>query len=682
MSTQVSPHASRGHTSRMKISADNGKAHEWPTPRLSAAQIQEKADEARAAALLAIHFAGSGHPGGSLSIIDAETALYFNVMRHNPKNPFWPERDRFFVSGQHKCPAQYAVMGLAGYYPVEDFIVGLRAMGTPFQGHPDWLKLPGIEMSGGSLGQGLSIAVGSAISAKLNGENYRVYCVMGDGEQQEGSIWEAAMSAAHYKLDNLCAIVDCNRLQIDGRVSEIMNIEPIGEKYKAFGWHVIEADGHDISALLKAFEEAEAVKGKPTVIVIRTFKGKGVSFMQDNGEWHGKAQTLDQTKQALKELGHEDMLTDALIKKATDLRKEISQKYGHLIPAEQRPYWWNSQKTMQVKMSPTRMGFGGALARIGSDERVVCLGADISGSICIYDFCKKSPERKNRFLSMGIAEQNMTTVAAGLAKEGHIPVIGSYGVFVTGRNWDQIRTTICYGNLNVKIAVGHGGISVGPDGATHQSLEDITLMAILPNMRVVVPCDAVEADKATEDVVLKQIGPCAVRFSREATPIVTKADTPFVLGKANIYSFVKEAEDFIDAFECVVSTDFKNKKEDVCIIACGPELAEALRAAYILNKKHGIKARVMNLHTIKPLDKDAILAAAKDIGYIVTAEEHQKGGVGNLIAGAIAEAGIKVKMGMIGVPDRFGESGQPWELLWKYGLSAEHVAQEALNLLK
>lgn len=643
--------------------------------------LQEKANEARAYILLALHFAGSGHPGGSLSIIDTAIALYLNVMKHDPSRPHWEERDRLFLSGQHKCPAQYAALGIAGYYPIKDFVIGLRALGTAFQGHPDWLKLPGIEMSGGSLGQGLGIAVGSAIAAKLNKKPYRVYCIMGDGEQQEGNIWEAAMSASHYKLDNLCGIVDVNKLQIDGRVEEVMNIEPIADKYKAFGWHVIEADGHNMKKLLQAFEAAKKIVGKPAVIIVKTFKGCGVSFMKDEAGWHGKAPNLEETKQGLKELGLEHLLTDELIREAKEFRNNIARKYGEKIPKSERPYWWNSAENMKVEMVPTRKGFGAALARTGGDERVVCLGADISGSICISDFYSKNPERRVRFLNMGIAEQNMTVVAAGLAKEGKIPVIGSYGVFVTGRNWDQLRTTVCYGNLNVKIAVGHGGVSVGPDGATHQSLEDISLLAVLPNMHIAVPCDSIETDKATETILFKVKGPAAVRFAREATPVITKPGTPFIFGKANIYRFRKETERFIDAFECKIADEYKPEGEKLCIIACGPEVPEALRAAYILKKERGIETRVINMHTLKPLDEEAIKKAAREIGIIITAEEHQKGGFGNLIAGVIAEAGIPVKMRMIGVRDTFGESGNPWELVWKFGLAAEHIVKTAEELI-
>lgn len=655
-------------------------SHERDILEVKALHLAEKANEARANILAAIYFAGSGHPGGSLSIIDAEIALYLYALKHNPKDPFWPERDRLFVSGQHKCPAQYAAMAVAGYYPMKDFVIGLRAMGTAFQGHPDWHKLPGIEMSGGSLGQGLGIAVGSALSARLNNESHRVYCIMGDGEHQEGSVWEGVMSAAHYKLGNLCAIVDVNGLQIDGKTCEVMSIEPVKEKYESFGWNVIECDGHNMLALMRAFDQAKMVSDKPTAIILRTCKGQGVSFMKDNGDWHGKAPNFEQVKAALAELGYAHLLSDELIKEAKEFREKIAREYGHLIPHEKRPHWWNAEKTMQVKMVATRMGFGSSLAAIGGDERIVCLGADISGSICIYDFCKNNPERKNRFLSMGIAEQNMTVVAAGLAKEGKIPIIGSYGVFVTGRNWDQLRTTVCYGDLNVKIAVGHGGISVGPDGATHQSLEDITLLTILPNMKVIVPADSIEARKATEYAVLSIQGPVALRFAREATPVISDESTPFVFGKANIYRFRKEEEAFIDAFECLVSTDYKSENESVAIIACGPEVAEALRAAYILKKDHGVEARVINMHTVKPLDKEAILAAARDCGRIVTVEEHQCGGVGNLIAGVITEGGVPVRMKMMGMNDTFGESALPWELMWKYELAAEHIVESVLHL--
>ena len=654
--------------------------------QLSVEELRATAHRMRQDIILCTTAAGSGHPGGSLSATDFLTALYFRVARHDPSAPKWPGRDRIFYSKAHITPAIYSVMALSGYFP-EDDLVGFRKLGSPLQGHPNWLELPGIEMSGGSLGQGFSIAAGSALSAKIYNEPYRVYAVMGDGEQQEGSIWEAAEAAAHYCLDNLCGIVDKNGLQIDGKVCDVMKIDPIGERYRSFGWHVIEIDGHDMAKILAAFEEARATKGKPTVIIMDTVKGKGVSFMENEPGWHGRAPKLDEGLKALKELGADMAWADRLLRKGAEMGERIAVEYGAKMPSNRRPYWWNTQNVMKAEMRATRMGFGDALEKAGEDPRVVAFGADISDSICISQFYKpRHPERKARWISVGIAEQNMTTMAAGLAKEGKIPVIGSYGVFATGRNWDQLRTTVCYGNLNVKVAVAHGGISVGPDGATHQSLEDITITAILPNMHVTVPADAVETAKMTEHILLRVNGPCCIRFAREATPIISMAETPFEFGKANVIRFRKEAEKFADAFETVLAGKYASENEDATIIACGPEVPEAMRAAYILKKEHDIEARVLNVHTIKPLDAEALVKAASETGALVIAEEHQRGGFGNIVAGALASSdrleGRHYLVRMMGVNDAFGESGQPWELIWKFGLAAEQMVEKVLELVR
>jgi len=376
-----------------------------------------------------------------------------------------------------------------------------------------------------------------------------------------------------------------------------------------------------------------------------------------------------------------------MLKLGTEMADRIAVEYGSKMPKEKRPYWWNAQAVMKADMKATRMGFGEALEKAGEDQRVVAFGADISDSICISQFYKpRHLERKNRWISVGIAEQNMTTMAAGLAKEGSIPVIGSYGVFTTGRNWDQLRTTVCYGNLNVKVAVAHGGISVGPDGATHQSLEDITITAILPNMHVTVPADSIETAKATEHILLKVNGPCCIRFAREATPIVSHPDTPFEFGKANVIRFRKEAEKFQDAFETILGDKYASENEDATIIACGPEVPEAMRAAYILKKEHDIEVRVLNVHTIKPIDNMSLAKAAAETGALVIAEEHQRGGFGNIVAGALANSdwleGRHYIVRMMGVNDTFGESGQPWELIWKYELAAEHIVAKVLELIK
>ena len=263
-------------------------------------ELKKIANKIRKLIIQMISRAGSGHPGGSLSSTEIITCLFFEVMRHNPKDPHWPDRDRFHLSKGHTCPALYAALALCGYFPKEELWT-LRKLGSILQGHPD-RRTPGVDVASGSLGQGLSVAVGMALAARLDKKDYRVYCLMGDGEIQEGNIWEAAMSAAHFKLDNLCGIVDYNRFQIDGRVEEVMNLEPLVNKWEAFGWHVISCDGHNIEELLEAFDEAKSIKQKPTVIIAHTVKGKGVSFMEHVVDFHGRAPNEEETKIALEEL--------------------------------------------------------------------------------------------------------------------------------------------------------------------------------------------------------------------------------------------------------------------------------------------------------------------------------------------------------------------------------------------
>ncbi|MFA5038183.1 MAG: transketolase [Candidatus Omnitrophota bacterium] len=263
-------------------------------------ELEAKAREIRTLIVQMLARAGSGHPGGSLSSTDILTCLYYSVMRHNPKDPSWPDRDRFQLSKGHCCPALYAVLAEQGYFPKEE-LGNLRRFGCMLQGHPD-RHTPGIEVCSGSLGQGLSVALGMSLAARIDKKDYRTYCLLGDGEIQEGNIWEAAMAAAHYKRDNLCAILDYNGFQIDGRVSEVMGIEPLAEKWRSFGWYVIEIDGHNMAAIHKAFDTAKKIKEKPTMILAKTIKGKGVSFMENVVDFHGRAPTGDEHDLAVKEL--------------------------------------------------------------------------------------------------------------------------------------------------------------------------------------------------------------------------------------------------------------------------------------------------------------------------------------------------------------------------------------------
>jgi len=648
-------------------------------------ELRDAARMMRGYDLVALCAAGSGHPGGTLSIMDVAAALYLRAAEHDPKNPEWPDRDRILWSAGHKAPALYVSLGMAGFCPIED-VVTLRKFGSAFQGHPHWLKLPGVEISSGSLGQGLSISVGMALAARIDGKQHKIFCLMGDGEQQEGEVWEAAMEAGHFHLDNIIAIVDCNRLQIDGWVKDVMQVEPLGAKYAAFGWEVLRIDGHNMSEIVDALEQARAVQGKPVVILADTIKGKGVSFMEEQPGWHGKAPNREELTKALDDLGLANLLpVEKLLAKAKSWQDDATRAIEAKMPRFSRDYWWNAGSAMQVKMEPTRRGFGKALAECGDDERVVCLGLDISGSITIADFYAGKPERAKRWISMGIAEQSGTAAAAGLAREGKLPVLGSYATFSAARNLDQIRVSVCYSNLNVFVGGAHAGVSVGADGATHQALEDLFAMLGLPNMTVVVPCDAIETRKATKHMLLEHVGPKYVRFAREATPIVTDEATPFVYGKANLIRLRAEGPEFAKAFETRMAGDCADEQEDLTIIACGPMVPEAMRAAWILKHEYGYETRILNLHTLKPIDAEAIVRAARETGVIITAEEHQIGALAGRVSLVLATNpklyGVPVITSVIGVKDRFGESGAPWELVKEFEMSAEHMAQTALELM-
>ncbi len=267
------------------------------------AQLEEISKKIRINILHMLTLSGSGHTGGSLSAADIATAIYFSKMKFDAANPKWEERDRFIMSKGHAAPLIYALMAEAGYFPIET-IDSLRKIESPLQGHPCCQKLPGIEVSTGSLGQGLSVANGMALGLRLDNNPARVFCIMGDGETQEGQVWEAAMTAAHYKIDTLCAVVDCNELQIDGAVEDVMGIQPIHDKWEAFGWHAINIDGHDMESIISALDEAENTKGKPTVIIANTTKGKGSVLFEDKVEFHGVTPTKEEFEQAVKEINN------------------------------------------------------------------------------------------------------------------------------------------------------------------------------------------------------------------------------------------------------------------------------------------------------------------------------------------------------------------------------------------
>lgn len=651
--------------------------------KLDAEEITALAQEMRAYALIEIHAAQSGHPGGSLSAMEIIGVLFFNKMRIDPKNPKWEGRDRIFFSKGHMTSSIYTAYAFAGYIDKKELMT-FRQYRSRLQGHPGCKELPILELSTGSLGQGLGAAVGAALALKLDNSDAAVYCIMGCGEQQEGSIWEAAMSANHYKVDNLVGIVDYNDIQIDGLTCDVMNVEPIGDKYRAFGWEVFDIDGHNVQEILDTLDKADTVKGKPKLIIARTVKGKGVSFMERNVKYHGApTKTRELLDQAISELGQTHLPVDELLNATKEYKQKIDEEIAASFPKYSRDYWWNNSDVMRVEKEATRNGFGKAVEEIGDDERIVTLCADLAESTKITMFYTKHPEREKRYFQMGVAEQNMQSVAAGLATQGKISIPTSFDVFASVRCLDQIRQSICYSDQNVKIGASHSGVTVGEDGATHQGLESITLMNVMPRMNLFVPGDSIETYRITKEAVLEIKGPCYIRYGREATPIITKIDTPMKLGLANIYRYRGEKKNFVDAYDVYISEKYKNENEDVTIIACGILVPEAMRAAYILKEEFGIETRVINMHTIKPIDEKAIIAAVEETNVIVTAEEHQKSGLGNIVAG-VAATKKRVKtpliMDMVGVDDRFGSSGPAWTLLKAFKLTAEFIADKAVKL--
>lgn len=604
--------------------------------------LEEKAAKIRRHIIEMTYEAGSGHPGGSLSATDIITTLYFHEMRYEPKNP---NRDRFILSKGHAAPAFYATLAEAGFIDKEE-LKTLRKTGSRLQGHPSSTFLPIVEISTGSLGQGLSVANGIALAGKLDKKDYRVYVLLGDGEMQEGQIWEAAMTAGHYKLDNLCAILDYNHLQIDGKVNEVMNIKPVEEKWQAFGWDTSVVDGHDFYKLIDGFDKARETKGKPTMIIAQTTKGKGVSFMENEVGWHGKAPNKEQRDKAISEINAR--LESVGMKERVELI--VKRPPEHIgIPKEKTLY--ELPKFEKGEWIKTRVAYGETLAALGGAfPEIVVLDADLASSTQSKRFAKVFPKR---FFNMGISEADMIGTAAGFATTGKKPFASTFAVFATGRVYDQIRNSIAYSNLPVVVAGSHGGLITGEDGASHIPLEDIALMRVLPNMAVINPSDAVEMAKTVE-ASLDYNGPIYIRMYRPELPVIHDNNYKFEIGKGEI---LKEGE-------------------DIAVIATGDMVFRALEAA----EKSGYNPYIVNMPTIKPIDRNLINELSKNVSAILTVEDHSIiGGLGDAVRDYIPHRILFEKMG---VWDTFAESGKPEELIEKYGLTSNDIAERLKNLYK
>lgn len=674
-------------------------------PTLSLTDLTEQAALIRADVLKMIAMAGSGHPGGSLSAADILTVLYFGgVLRYDPRRPDWPQRDRFILSKGHVAPVLYASLARAGYFSLGE-LATLRQLGSRLQGHPDMRKLPGLEASTGSLGQGLSIACGLAYGLRQTGTADEavntgttppwVITLLGDGECQEGQVWEAALFAAQQQLSGLVAVIDNNGLQIDGPLQNICDVGDLAAKFREFGWYTLNVNGHDLSALQAAFGQAQTVQfAGPRLIVAQTCKGQGVSFMENQVAWHGKAPNSEQLAAALAELapawGSRADLVDwasadakrwgstpefdaanvalqsatpssvpqpVLASAAAGTRPgQLSVAVGCASPASGAAGFAAADSAAPALA--TRAALGETLVQLAqSGCDVYAVDADLSGSTTTAKLGTYAP---SRLVNVGIAEQNMIDVAAGIALTDPTKVVfsGSFAIFAAGRAYDQIRNTVCYANLNVKLAPTHAGISTGADGGSHQMVEDLALMRVLPNMRVLVPADYAAAQAALT-LAASLPGPFYIRLGRQEAPQIYADSSGFGLGQARLL----------------------RQGDDVSILACGLEVHLALAAAETLAAA-GVQAEVIDVFSLKPLDKATLLTSIRKTGRVVSVEEHSIiGGLGSAVSELITEeAGCCVQFCRLGVTDRFGTSGGFAELFATYRLNSQAISETVLEL--
>jgi transketolase len=584
--------------------------------------------------------AGSGHPTSCCSAADIMAALFFAEMRFDPRDPSLADSDRFVLSKGHAAPILYAAWAEAGAFDREE-LLSLRKLDSDLEGHPT-PRLPFVDVATGSLGQGICAAVGSALNARRIQSDYRTYVLLGDGESAEGSVWEAADVAVMDKLDNLCGITDVNALGQSRATMWRHDMEEFQRRWSAFGWHAIVVDGHDMSALLDAYAEARATKGRPTMILARTIKGKGVSFVEGKDGWHGRAfKKGEELDRALAELQQQ---LEA-VPPGVDLTREIPKPAVRPRPAEkvQAPAQPSYKLGEEVA---TREAYGTAIVKLGQvDSRVVALDADVKNSTFTEAFEKTFPDR---FYENFIAEQAMVGAAMGLAARGAIPFPSTFACFLS-RAADFIRMA-AISNVGIKLAGSHAGVSIGEDGPSQMALEDLAMCRAEPNMTVLYPCDAVSTEKLVA-LMAYHPGPAYLRISRPKTKVIYPNDETFRIGGLKV---------------------LRESSQDVAtVIGAGVTVFETL-AAYEELKKSGTSIRVVDLYSVSPVDRDALLNAARATGgCVITVEDHYAaGGIGDAVAEAVAEAGFVVhRLAVREIP----RSGKPTELLERFGISARHI---------
>ncbi len=607
--------------------------------------LRNKATALRIESVRATSEAGSGHPTSCCSAADIVAALFFSVMRYDPKNPRNPNNDRFVLSKGHAAPLLYAAWAEAGLFDVKE-LTKLRTLASDLEGHPT-PRLPFVDVATGSLGQGLSAGVGLALNAKkIEKSGYRTYVLMGDGESVEGSVWEAVELARHFKLDNLCAIVDVNRLGQSDPTMLQHDMKAYKSRWAGFGWNALVVDGHNHADLLKAFADAARTKGRPTVLLARTFKGKGISFTENKPDWHGKAlKKGEESQKAIDELMRQIKPTTAVPK----FRIPPMPARGAKPAKPMAPSAYKSGE-----MVATREAFGAALAALGeANPSVVALDADVKNSTFTDKFGKQFP---NRFIENFIAEQNMIGAAVGLAATGKIPFAATFAAFLS-RAYDFIRMG-AISQSNIKLVGTHVGVSIGEDGPSQMGLEDIAMMAAQPGVVVLYPSDAVCAYKLVE-LAAAHRGMVYLRAGRPKSPVLYGNDEAFKIGGCKVLR--------------------QSQSDQVTIVAAGVTLFEALKAHDQL-KSAGIPVRVIDLYSVAPLDRLTLLESARATkNRILTVEDHyEHGGLGDAVLGAVGGEGVRVhKMAV----REIAHSGKPDELVDRYGLSARAIAETVKKLL-
>uniref|UniRef100_T1J4F3 transketolase n=1 Tax=Strigamia maritima TaxID=126957 RepID=T1J4F3_STRMM len=612
--------------------------------------LQDVANLLRIHSVKATNSSKSGHPTSCASAAEVMSVLFFHTMRYKVSVPRDPSNDRFVMSKGHAAPILYAAWAEAGLFPHSKLLT-LRKLHSDLEGHPT-PRLSFVDVATGSLGQGLSCAAGMAYTGKyFDKSNYRVFCLIGDGESAEGSVWEALSFASHYKLDNLVAIFDINRLGQSEPTAFEHDMDLYKRRLESFGWNTYVVDGHDVEALCKAFSSAADVKGKPTCILAKTMKGKGLEGIENEDNWHGKA------------LGDK---ADKIIKLLENSMK--NQGVNKIIP--QKPLVDDAPKIdiTNIKLSEppsyklgemiaTRLAYGTAITKLGrNNDRIIALDGDTKNSTFADKFKKEFPDR---FIECFIAEQNMLGVAIGCGTRGRtVPFVSAFAAFFT-RAFDQLRMG-AISQANIKCVGSHVGVSIGEDGPSQMALEDIAMFRSIPGSVVFYPSDAVSTERACE-LAANVTGICFIRTSRPNTAVIYDNNEEFEVGKAKVVH--------------------KNNKDKALLIGGGVTLHEALKAAKDLSKK-GCDVRVMDLFTIKPIDSQAIIENAKEVGgKIITIEDHYpEGGIGDAVLSAVASvSGITVKK--IAVRE-LPRSGSPDELLDLYGLSALCIANVVQECVK